>query len=90
MCIWTIGCLQLIVFATIVTAQLLRAQFTPAIFIRGCKSRGIKCILPKRTGLCGEILNAWHHMLHPSVLPTHIYLQIEDHYQTEEINIDLQ
>jgi hypothetical protein len=50
----------------------------------------VKCILPERTALCGEILRAWHYALHPSIHPTHIFLQIGHHRHTEEINIDLQ
>ena len=49
----------------------------------------VKCILPERTTLRGEILRAWHRVLNPSIHPIHISLQIEQHHHTEEINIDL-
>jgi hypothetical protein len=50
----------------------------------------VKCILPERTALCGEILRAWHHVLRPFIHPMHIFLQIEYYHHTEEINFDLQ
>ena len=50
----------------------------------------LKCILPERTALHREILRAWHHVLNPSIHPIHIFLQIEYHHHTEEINVDLQ
>jgi len=54
------------------------------------QTRSVKCILPERTALHGEILRAWHHVLNPSIHPIHIFLQIEYHHHTEEINVDLQ
>jgi hypothetical protein len=51
---------------------------------------GVKCILPKRTALCGEILCAWHHALHRSLLPTHAFPPITYHHHIEGINSDSQ
>jgi hypothetical protein len=69
----------------------LTADMTQDLVRECCLSRGcIKCILPERTALHGEILRAWRHVLNPSTHPIHIFLQIEHRHHTEEINIDLQ
>jgi hypothetical protein len=36
----------------------------------------LKCILPERTALCGEILRAWHHAFHHPCSPNHVFSQI--------------
>lgn len=50
----------------------------------------LKCILPKRTAGCGEILHTWHHTLRRFFLPTHVFSPITYHHRTEGIKSDLQ
>jgi hypothetical protein len=52
--------------------------------------KAVKCILPQRTALCGEILCAWHHALRRSFLLTHVFLPITYHHCIEGIKPDSQ